>query len=213
MVNKLKVGFSKNKDFVGDVDIALFGFGAFSEISFKSELAGKSQTLSDMAKTSKALGAVCFFGVDTDSYGLKRRSVVCSYDGKILGISDSNFKNSDKISVSHGYKIYNTDKGRFGVLVDDICNVDAIKCFSDCECDAIIALSGDFLKFRADFLCQSLSFLYGISICYFCGDTVIMCAPNGELSFYSNEKCASALLSTKRKYTEYTVKTRGEIKK
>lgn len=212
MVNKVSVSYSrKASDNLNKTAVTVFPFGAFSEITFKNELSGKSCVLTDMAKISKNLSSVCFFGVDTDSYGLKRNSVVCAFDGKILGISDANRKSNEKTSVSYGYKIYNTDACKIGVLsCDDILNIDAIKCFSACECDLVVAVCYDFTRFRADYLIQTLSFLYGISICFFSSSNVYFSSPNGDLQFSSKEDSGEFLLSTKRNYTQYSIKQRGE---
>jgi hypothetical protein len=214
MVNKITVGYSafdgKFKEKIDGLDIAIFGFGSFSEVKFKNELSGKSETLTKMARLSQKLGAVCFFGATTDSYGLRRKSVIACSDGRLLGISDATRGEKDGFSVSCGYKIYNTKKGKFGVLVDsDICLVDAVKSLSACECDAIIDISRDFLDFKAEILVQTLSYLFGVSICFLCGENMIATTPRGELVKNIQKGSGKFLLETSRSYVERTVKSRG----
>lgn len=212
MITKLKIGYSKTQQPPTDnseTDLNLFAFGAFEKVCFKNELNGKSDVLSQMSNLSKRLNSVCFFGVQTDSFGLNRHSVIVCDGGKLVGISDATHTSETVQNVSHGFKIFATRKGKFGVLVDnDVCVVDAIKSFSLCECDAIIDLSADILPFKTESLITTLAFLFGIAVCYYSGETLVCSSPNGNLTLGKNANYGQIELSTKRTYYNYQIKSR-----
>ena len=66
MKNQIVVGYSKkvnNINQLSGVDLCLFSYGCYPQISFASELGGKTNQLLKMANVSKAVGGICFFGV------------------------------------------------------------------------------------------------------------------------------------------------------
>lgn len=213
MVNKVSLGFCAEDKGVAEslcgVDVAVFGFKVFGSISFKSELSGKQDALAEMGRLSAKLNAVCFFGVDTDSYGVKRRSVIACSSGRLLGVSDeTRVKNGG--SASSGYKIYNTNKGKIGILVgNDLFNVEAVRSLTNCECDLIVDVSKDPCDFRPDILTQAISYINGVAVCYMSGNVTVGAAPGGELEIFSESPVGKFNLPTKRKYSEIIIKSRG----
>lgn len=194
-----------------DCDIVVFGFDGLKKISYKRELSGEENLLSKFASLSKKTKKIIISGAITDNYGVIRKSAVISENGKLLGISDMNLNvNASGFSQGGGYRVYQTSKGRIGLLIgDDIIDFDGIKSMALCDADVIIALLGCEEKPQHGFLIRSYSYLFGAPMLLISNEGAMASDIGGEICGGSREKICEILIPTKKSYRIIQSKRRG----
>ena len=191
-------------------DVVVFGLEGLNKIRYKNELNGSESVLQNFATLSKNSKKIIISGAVTDNYGVVRKSAVIAENGKLLGISDMNLNvNSSGYSQGSGYRVYQTSKGRVGIIVgDDIIDYDAVKSMSLCDADFIIVIEGE-EKPQYELLIRAYSYLFGLPIMLISPLNAIASDLSGEICGGSREKISEIILPTKKTYRVIQNKRRG----
>ena len=191
-------------------DVIVFGFEGLNKIRYKNELNGTESVLQNFASISKTSKKIIVSGAITDNYGVVRKSAVIVDNGKLLGISDMNLNvNSSGYSQGGGYRVYQTSKGRIGLIIcDDIIDYDAVKSMSLCDADFIIVIESE-EKPQYELLIRAYSYLFGVPIMLISNSNTIACDLTGEICGGSREKISEIILPTKKTYRVVQNKRRG----
>ena len=191
-------------------DLICFDFDGLNKISYKYELNGTESALQNFASLSKKTKKILIAGCITDNYGVVRRSAVIAENGKLLGISDMNTNlNLSGYSQGGGYRVYQTSKGRLGVVIsDDILDYDGVKSLSLCDADFIVCIVGE-EKPQYELLIRAYSYLFGLPLLLISGAGAFGSDINGEVIGGSREKISEIILPTKKSYRVIQCKKRG----
>ena len=193
-----------------DYDVIVFGFEGLKKVNYKNELNGSESNLQNFAYLSKKSKKIIISGCITDNYGVIRKSAVITENGKLLGISDMNVNlNSSGYSQGGGYRVYQTSKGRVGVIVgDDLIDYDGVKSLSLCDADVIVFINNE-EKQQYDLLIRAYAYLFGVPVVSVAGGVTLASDINGEVCGGSREKLSQIILPTKKSYRVIQSKRRG----
>ena len=216
MPEKIKVAFIKTDvlkqsqvDSYASADILIILTKDASFVSIKDELSGKSERLLTLGRLTKDVKGLCFVGLKTDNYGCEHKSVAVFYKGRLIRLADQSKSGDKSFSPSCGYKTVSYSGFKIGVAVGkDLIDADCLNCFSLCDCDVIINLSGDFYDFSTENLVSALSYLYGVTVVSVSADksAAATCGKTVFSTFISNMEKDIAI---KKTYRVVTVKKRG----
>ena len=116
LAGKEKIGDFAYKE---DCDLIVFSFrGLSSVVSYEKEIGGETNYMEEIAVLSKGKKIVVCGG-ETDTLGVKRKSVIVAQNGKILGICDMLHSTKERDSAGTGMGIFDTELGRVGVIVGE----------------------------------------------------------------------------------------------
>ena len=216
MPENIKVAFIKT-DYIkashieryASADILIVSAKDISFVSIKDELSGKSERLFTLGKLTKDVKGLCFVGLKTDNFGCMHKSVAVFYKGRLIKLADANNSDDKSFSPSCGYKTVTYGGLKIGVAVGkDLIDTSCLNCFSLCDCDVIINLSGDFYDFSTENLVSTLSYLYGVTVISVNSDKSAA-ATGGRVIFSTAENNMEKDIAIKKTYREVTVKQRG----
>ena len=123
----MKVAFIKNcniddltKNRYGETDdLIAVAFGVAGDVSGQTEINGKTDVITRLAKYSEQCKNVIIAGINFDLFGIERKSAVVIDSGRLCGISDSVYASEkDELSSSNVINVYETSRGKIGVVVD-----------------------------------------------------------------------------------------------
>jgi len=199
-----------NLESVQKSDLLVFGFNGLPLVSYKSELEGKTEYFSDVAKLSKNLNTVIISGCDTDTYGMYRHSAVIADKGKILGVSDMvNVVDDSEFTGGGGFRIYDTSVGRIGVIVgEDIFFPEISKTLSLGESDVIVSVYRKITSSIPQIMLRASAFAFGVPIGMIAEDYVQVAGINGEI-ILAGKGTKEIDLNIKKEYHLITNKKRG----
>lgn len=205
--------WQENLSKISNFDVVVFGFNGLGLVSYKKELNGKTEYFHDLARLSKQLSCVVISGLDTDTYGVFRHSVVIADHGKILGVSDMvhSTDHSEFVSgVSLG--IFQTSVGKIGVLVDDdLMFPENTKTLCACDADIIVCVMQKLDCFMPQTVARALSYCYGVAM--------VLCSTNygalsnirGDIVSASYSDLVKVQIKIEKDYHSINVKRRGLI--
>jgi predicted amidohydrolase len=191
--------------------ILVFGFNGVDTISYKKELSGEENNLSNVAKLSRKDNKVVLSGAITDNYGIIRKSCLVADSGKLLGISDMNFcLDRAPYSSGSGHRIYQTKSYRIGVLVDDdIYDIDSVKSMALLSADIIICIVESQEKQQFSVLARAYSYLFGLPVVICSSSGIIAGDMKGEICGSSFGRESSIIVPIKKNYRNCQFKKRG----
>ena len=194
-----------------DCGVVIFGFNGVKKINYKNELNGSESVLPKIASISKKLSNVIIVGAITDNYGIIRKSAVIADKGKLLGISDMNNKiSSAEYSGGGGHRVYQTSRGKIGVLIgDDLLDIEAVKAMAICDADFIIAIVSEPEKKEYGFLVRAYAYLFGLPIVVVTQDSFLASDMAGEICGASKNSSLEMVLPLKKTYKLVISKKRG----
>lgn len=212
MCMKIGVITDRRKGFsppVPQCDILLFGGGQLGTVDYGSELSGKSDKLERMAKFSGVAECGVLCSCDTDSRGLKRKSVAVASEGKLLGISDMLY-----VLDGEGYKsgatvgVYCVGGYKIGVCIEnDLRFPECINALSLCGCNLVAVFCDDVSDGIAPLLIRSYAYLYGMpfvmaagGVAYFADITGVIASSNNEIALFeaSPKNCYRVVAARRR---------------
>jgi predicted amidohydrolase len=195
-------------------DVLCFGFNGMGLVDYKHELDGCTNYFEDLALLSKEINSVVISGCETDTYGVKRLSVVIADKGKILGVSDMvHIIDNSSYECGSGFRVYDTSCGKLGIIVStDLFFPEAVRVLALCDSDAIISIFGDVTDSLPQVMMRANSYANGIAI--------IMCARGytqisdikGKILFTTPENKTSYDLNIKKDYHLIESRQRGYYK-
>ncbi len=202
------------EDFGREVpDVLLFGFSGLGLVSYKRELAGNTEYFRDVAGLSGEIGGVVISGCDTDTYGVYRHSAVVADRGRILGVSDSVYSTDDsEFSAGGNLRVYDTSKGRIGVLVgDDLYFPSAAHVLALCDSELIVSV----LKARdrmSEVMLRATAFAEGVPIALIAAKYAEIADIKGEIAFAGSRSVACTRLTLQKDYHLVGCRRRGRYK-
>jgi hypothetical protein len=194
-------------------DVALVSPACLGEVDYESELSGKTEKFEWVARLSKKFCCTLFCACDTDSRGLKRKSVAVADRGKLLGVSDmlhcsaeDNFKSGANLGVyfAGGYKL--------GVCIqNDLYFPEVINSLSLFGCNLICVTADGIEGQMPPLLIRTYAYLYGVPIvmsvgkqAYFADISGAIASSNQNITlFESCPKNCYKVFSTRRKGLYY----------
>lgn len=194
-----------------DESIFVFGFNGLDKISYRRELSGEENNLSNVAKLSRNSDKIVLSGAITDNFGIIRKSCLIAENGKLLGISDMNFcLDKAPYSSGTGHRIYQTKTHRIGVLVeDDIFDIDSVKAMAMLSADIIIAITSSEEKAQYSVLVRAYSYLFGLPVVICSSNGIIAGDMKGEICGSSKNDEATVIIPIRKNYRVCQFKKRG----
>ena len=208
LAGKEKIGDFAYKE---DCDLIVFSFrGLSSVVSYEKEIGGETNYMEEIAVLSKGKKIVVCGG-ETDTLGVKRKSVIVAQNGKILGICDMLHSTKERDSAGTGMGIFDTELGRVGVIVgEDLYFPEVISTLSLCACAFVVCpFFGEYSDVEIS-LIRAYSFLYGLPI-LFCGGGYSSIADGGEILCMTPRSPIYYSLEIRREYC--LVETRKPFRK
>lgn len=195
----------------GKADLICFGGNGLGLVSYKKELDGETEYFHEVAKMSRLYGSVVISGLDTDTYGIFRRSAVIAEKGRILGVTDANFTLDESEFKSGGnLRVYETGVGKIGVLVgeDVYCN-DLIRSLSICDADIIISVYKMVKNSMPQVLMRAGSFSNGVNICMVADNYIQATDHKGNVIFATGKKMLETEIKIEKEFHTITLRRRG----
>lgn len=173
---------------VSEVDIIIFAFGVTGDVDLARELNGESKTYAELVLLSITKNCIVLAAMDTNFYGIKRKSTVVIQNGHILDINDMVHSFDQTYDKGKGFKIYDTDKGKLGIIIhNDILFPETSRLLAVCDCDLLITLIDRGLPKDCMVMARSASLSNGI--CNVCSEphSSYLCDQNGAVQYYSKK--------------------------
>lgn len=191
-------------------DLAVFGFNAFGEVNYESELAGKSDKLEKLARLSGSAHCGVLCGCITDSRGLLRKSVAVAGGGKLLGISDMlNVLDDEKYKSGANLGVYQLGVCKVGLCIDgDLYFPELVKSLALCGCNLVAVHTEDVSDGVAPLLIRAYSYLYGMPFVLSGGGVAYFADVTGVVAC-SNQQVAVFETTFKNSYRVVTSRRRG----
>ena len=151
------------------VELTVYGFNGFMEVSYDKELKGESDCFERAARLSKQTKGVVVCGCVTDTRGIKRKSALVAENGKLCGVSDMTHTVDGGLSTGAGLRVYDTKIGKMGVAVaEDILFPEVMSALAACGSDFIVCPFGELRGTMPQVLLRAYAYLYGVPI-FLCG--------------------------------------------
>ncbi|HEY8444168.1 MAG TPA: carbon-nitrogen hydrolase family protein [Clostridia bacterium] len=173
---------------VGDVDIIIFAFGVTGDVDLAQELSGESKTYAELVLLSITKNCIVIAGMDTNFFGIKHKSTIVIEEGHILDIHDMVHIFDQKYERGKGFKIYDTQRGKFGLIIhNDILFPETSRLLAVCDCDMLITLIDYGLPKDSMIMARSASLSNGLfNVCSEPGSSYL-CDQNGAIRFYTKK--------------------------
>ena len=210
-IEKSKSVLDVSEEKFKEIGVLIFGFNGVKKINYRNELNGSESLLPQIASLSKKLSGVVIVGAVTDNYGIIRKSAVVADKGKLLGISDMNNKiSSTDYSGGGGHRVYQTSRGKIGVLIgDDLLDIEAVKAMAICDADFIVFIVSEVEKKEYNFLIRAYAYLFGLPLVVITQDSFFASDMSGEICGASKNSQIETLLPLKKSYKLVVSKKRG----
>ncbi len=201
-------------DSVAGSKLIVFGFNGLGLVSYKKELSGETEYLSDLAKLSKQLSTVIICGCDTENYGSYRHSAVIADSGKILGVSDMVHSIDESEFVSGGsFRVYDTTAGKIGVLVaEDLFFPESIRVLSLCDADIIICIFKKIDSVMPQVLIRAGAFSNGVAVALCADKYVAVSDIRGKISYSAQKNINKTNVKIEKDYHLISSRKRGFYK-
>jgi predicted amidohydrolase len=173
---------------VSEVDLIIFAFGVTGDVDLAQELSGESKTYAELILLSITKNCLVIAGMDTNFLGVKHKSAVIIEEGHILDICDMVHIFDKKYEKGKGFKIYDTQKGKIGLIVhNDILFPESSRLLAICGCDILITLTDYGLQKDSMVMARSASISNGVF--NVCAEPAVsyLCDQNGAVKFYSKK--------------------------
>ena len=173
--------FIKNKN---NADLLVAGFEDGEIVKYAKELRGETTILKDLSEISEKCGIALIYGVDTDNYGVIKRSAATFENGKLLGISDMTVALSDSpYAIGANGKLYDFGFGKVAVAIgDDLLSYELMRAFAVCGAEAIVVLQKSKLTQISGVLLRAYAYLTGLPFLLVAKNGVLCAKPDGELA-------------------------------
>jgi len=199
----------KNITELGKTDVLLICYSVLKNVNFEDELTYKTDYMNNIAAISKDFRCVVFAGADTDNFGDSRHSVIVADGGRLLGISDAVYSD-DIYQAGSGIIVYNTSKGRFGVIVNhDLYFGKASEILAQSGSDLNINIIKDANLQLAQLMGRSHSFITGVPHAVCSDNFCFLGNIKGEAEFISSKSIQFIDIEIDKKYHKITFLSRG----
>ncbi len=191
-------------------DLLLFGFNGLGDVDYRSELAGESSRLEEMAVFSRECGCVVVAGCRTDSCGIRRKSAAVAEKGRILGVADRLHAFEDDISAGAHLKVFETAAGKIGLCVaEDIYFPAVCETLALCDADVIVCPFEAAEDSVPRLMLRAGAFVAGVEACLCAENLAMIASRSGDMLFSATRKESVFELALSREYRLATVRTRG----
>ncbi len=192
-------------------DLLVFGFNGLGEVDYRSELAGESVRLEEMAVLSRECACTVVSGCRTDSCGIRRKSAAIAENGRILGVADRlhAFEGEDCAAGAH-LKVYETAAGRIGLCVaEDLYFPSVCETLALCDADLIVCPFEVAEDSVPRLMVRAGAFVAGTEVCLCAAGLAMIASRSGDMLFAATKKESDYELSLSRSYRLCTVRTRA----
>ena len=146
-------------------DLYLFGFAGLGEVCYEQELRGETRRFEDVALLSKRANAIVVAGCITNTHGHKRKSVLVAENGRLIGVSDCTHTIEKEISCGTGLRVYETQKGRLGVVVaEDLRCLESPLSLAACGSDFLVCVMGEMHSAMSTVLARAYAYALGLPV-------------------------------------------------
>lgn len=193
-------------------DLLFFGFNGLGDVDYRSELAGESSRLEEMAILSRECGCVVVSGCRTDSCGIRRKSCAVAENGRILGVADRlHAFEAEEVSAGAHLKVYETAAGRLGVCVaEDVYFPSVCETLALCDADVIVCPFEAAEDSVPRLMLRAGAFVAGTEACLCASGLAMIASRSGDMLFSATKRESEFELSLSREYRLCTVRTRGQ---
>ncbi len=192
-------------------DVVCFPFHALEEVSYERELKGETSIFEDVALLSKEEKNIVVCGCYTDARGVKRKSVVVSDRGRILGVSDRvNRLDGGEYGCGAGIKIFDTGAGKLGIVVaEDLYFPRVAETLSLCGAELILCIFEELEGTLEQVLMRAHAFCYGVPVCVCAVGYAQASDIGGKLRFASPKNCCVYDFEREQEYHLVETRRRG----
>lgn len=196
-------------------DLLVFGFGGLGDVDYRSELAGETSKLEDLAILSREAGCTVVSGCRTDSCGILHKSAAIADKGKILGVADMlHVSETDPYKSGAHLKVYDTSAGKIGLCVgEDLYYPSVAETLALCDSDVIVSVFGETEDFIPQLMLRACAFCSGVAVCMCASGIAQVALPDGDIRLRTAKKECDFCFVPEREYRLTTVRTRGLARK
>lgn len=106
--------------------ILIHSFGAFPEMDLEKEMTGETDCIRRLTALSKESDGAVFCGARTSVFDMKHISVIVCNKGRLVDIVDRTLNPlGDEFTPTNKIKIFATDSGKAGLLIDTDCLIES----------------------------------------------------------------------------------------
>ena len=199
---------------LGEVDVLIFAGNILKKVDLVAEMEGTTETLKQLCLLSKNLDCVLFAGCDTEVCGSLHKSCAAIDAGELLGIVDMvNVVDETAYSAGGGYRVFDTSKGKFGVIVgEDLYFPEVAKMLALCESDLIVSVFGKIGNSMPEVMMRGSAFSNGVDICMVAEGYAQVADIKGELVYAGNDRIRSLELRLCKDYHLVSSRQRGRYR-
>lgn len=191
-------------------DLLLFGFGGLGEICYERELNGATRQFEEAALLSKKSGAILISGCLSNTRGHKRKSALVAENGRLLGISDCVHTTSREISCGALLRVYETGRGRMGVLVaEDIAYLESAQALAACGSDFLVCILAEMRDVMPLVLARAYAYALGVPVFLCSDDYGAAVSERGEVCVAAAEFPFSYAFAAQTEYRLVQTRRRG----
>lgn len=193
-------------------DLLVFGFNGLGDVDYRSELAGESSLLEEMAILSRECACTVVSGCRTDSCGIRRKSAAIAANGRILGVADRlHAFEEDGYSAGAHCKVYETAAGRVGLCVaEDLYFPSVCETLALCDADVIVCPFEAAEDSVPRLMLRAGAFVAGTAACLCAENLAMIASRSGDMLFSATKRECCFEFSLQREYRLCTVRTRGQ---
>ena len=168
---------------------ALVRVQRLGDVDYRSELAGESSRLEEMAVFSRECGCIVVAGCRTDSCGIRRKSAAVAEKGRILGVADRLHAFEDDISAGAHLKVFETAAGKIGLCVaEDIYFPAVCETLALCDADVIVCPFEAAEDSVPRLMLRAGAFVAGVEACLCAENLAMIASRSGRHALFRNEK-------------------------
>ncbi len=167
----------------GTFDVLILPFKSLPDVNYKREIEGEDGSLRFVCDLSKDLNCVIIAGVQTDNYGMIRRSVIVADSGSLTGVSDMvHAVMPDRFAAGGGFRVYDTSKGKIGIIVDeDMYFPEVPRILTLCGSEILISVAENLNYDMCNVLARAYSFTNGIPCVVNVGNKIFAADGKGDV--------------------------------
>lgn len=177
-------GFSELQGKLPPCDITILGCGLLGEVSYESEIAGKTEKFDLLARLSRHQNCAFVGGCRTVGGGLVRYSAAVADGGKLISVADcTHILDAEPFKSGAGLGLYQLHGIKVGVCVEgDFYFPTCIQSLTLCGAQLLVGLLEKQKDSMVPLLMRAYAYLYGVPFVVVAGKTAYFADSSGGMA-------------------------------